>query len=121
MGSDCVSLHQERSRTMRWRYLGFLLLITVTGVQLLGDETAETSVNQLRESKEQSLADVVLPQVKRETQNGKVGTKERTNEVGREKKESRTVGGKKKQNNRDVKKKWKRSRKDGKKKTSGKG
>merc|ERR1719500_1540698 len=97
---------------MRWRYLGFLLLITVTGVQLLGDETAETSVNQLRESKEQSLADVVLPQVKRETQNKgkKVGTKKSSNKVGQKPKASRAVGGKKK-TKKDAKKKGKIRRK----------
>merc|ERR1711879_148856 len=118
MGSDCVSLHQERSCTMRWRCLGFLLLITVTGVQLLGDETAEASLNQLRESEEQSLADVYVPLVKRETQNKKkngkkVGQKKRTKKT----KANRSVGGKKNKNLKNEK----RNRKNGKKNADKKG
>merc|ERR1712183_1013441 len=99
MGSDCVSLHQESGRTMRWRCLGFLLLITVAGVQLLADETSETSLNKLR-SEEQPLADVYLPLVKRETQKKKnvgKGRKKRGGKVRQKKKIGRTGGGKKKQ------------------------
>merc|ERR1712203_999260 len=88
------------SRSMRWRCLTFLLLITVAGVQLLEDETAETS---LRESGEQSLADVVLPLVKRETEK-------------KMKKKSRKVS--KKKRSRSAERKKKTIKKDAKKKTS---
>merc|ERR1712203_108974 len=90
MGSDSTSLQQETSRSMRWRCLTFLLLITVAGVQLLEDETGETS---LRESGEQSLANVILPLVKRETEKKK------------KKKKSRKVSKKKRSRSADIKKK----------------
>merc|ERR1712183_324543 len=115
MGSDCVSLHQESGRTMRWRCLGFLLLITVAGVQLLADETSETSMNKLS-SEEQPLADVYLPLVKRETQekkNGKKGKNKATRRKGQKKR--RRENGKKKELKKDGKKK-KASRSNGKKK-----
>merc|ERR1711936_430396 len=89
MGSDCVSLHQESGRTMRWPCLGFLLLTTVVGVQLLGDETSEISLNKLR-SEEKALADVYLPLVKREAEkekkNVKTGKKKRSREIERRRK-----------------------------------
>merc|ERR1711936_762865 len=111
MGSDCVSLHQESGRTMRWPCLGFLLLTTVVGVQLLGDETSEISLNKLR-SEEKALADVHLPLVKREAEKNKKNVK-----AGKKKKTRRTLGDKKKK---PVKKdgKKKTSRKNGKKKAS---
>merc|ERR1711974_507625 len=106
MGSDCSPLHQERSRTMRLRCLAFLLLVSVAGVQLLEDEPAESALNKLRESEVgQSLADVVLPLVKRETQEKKKGTskirkKKRSKKVGKNQNrnggQKRTKGGKKK-------------------------
>merc|ERR1711879_412956 len=87
MGSDCSPLHQERSRTMRLRCLAFLLLVSVAGVQLLEDEP-ESALNKLRESEvRHSLADVVLPLVKRETRE----KKEETSKI-RKKKRNRKVG-----------------------------
>merc|ERR1711953_703892 len=120
MGSDCVSLHQEPGRTMRWPCLGFLLLTTVVGVQLLGDETSEISLNKLR-SEEKALADVHLPLVKREAEkkkkNAKGGKKKKSREIGKKKKTRRTLGDKKKKSvKKDGKKKT--SRKNGKKKAS---
>merc|ERR1711874_372206 len=111
MGSDCVPLHQESGRTMRWPCLGFLLLTTVVGVQLLSDETSEISLNKLR-SEEKALADVYLPLVKREAEkkkkNGKAGKKKKSREIGKKQKTRRTLGNKKK----------KPVKKNGKKKTS---
>merc|ERR1712203_1315859 len=98
------------SRSMRWRCLTFLLLITVAGVQLLEDETAETS---LRESGEQSLADVVLPLVKRETEkkkkkkSSKVSKKKRSRSAERKKKTKKILkkGAEKKKKKKKKKKK----------------
>merc|ERR1711874_926076 len=111
MGSDCVPLHQESGRTMRWPCLGFLLLTTVVGVQLLSDETSEISLNKLR-SEEKALADVYLPLVKREA-----GKKKKSREIGKKQKTRRTLGNKKKK---PVKKDGKKitSRKNGNKKAS---
>jgi len=97
---------------MRWRCLTFLLLITVAGVQLLEDETGETS---LRESGEQSLADVVLPLVKRETEkkkkkkSRKVSKKKRSRSADRKKK---TIKNAKKKTSRKVIKKKRKSMED---------
>merc|ERR1712062_857530 len=76
MGSDCSSFHQERSHTMRWGYLALILLVTVAGVQLLEEENAEFALNNLSEYEgKQSLADAILPLVKRETEKKSIQTK----------------------------------------------
>merc|ERR1712186_317238 len=125
MGSDCNSLHQERSPTMRWHCLAFLLLITVAGVQLLEDDTAESALNKLRESEgKQPLADVLLPLVKRETQRkkpsrkmGKISRKDGKKKTKKRFGKKSRKGGKKKKksnkNGRKDKKKGKRKCKKG--------
>merc|ERR1712113_1267581 len=96
MGSDCSSFHQERSHTMRWGYLALILLVTVAGVQLLEEENAEFALNNLSESEgKQSLADAILPLVKRETEKKSITKKtgqKKKSKKDRKKKRSRNVG-----------------------------
>merc|ERR1711874_713922 len=98
MGSDCSSFHQERSHTMRWGYLALILLVTVAGVQLLEEENAEFALNNLSEYEgKQSLADTILPLVKRETEKKRIQKKK--SKKDRKKKRSRNVGQTKKNGN----------------------
>ena len=93
------------------------------GVQLLEDEPAESALNKLRESEvRQSLADVVLPLVKRDTQEekkrtSKFGNKKGSKKVG--KNQSRNGGQKRRKDGR--KKSSKKSKKDRKNKNQKKG